>query len=50
MKVNWNTFVKKIVNIHFFLIKANKNNFLLSNWNFIKNYFDKIGANNIPSL
>ena len=27
MKMNLNTFVNKIVKIHYFLVKANKNNF-----------------------
>ena len=38
-------FLNKIVKICSFMVKASKNNFFLSNLNFIINYFDTIIVN-----
>ena len=46
MKINQNKFVNKILKIHSFLVKASKNKFLLLNWNFVINSFDRISVNN----
>ena len=46
MKIKWNTFVNIIVKIHYFLVKASKNNFCAQIEIFIINSFDIISVNN----
>ena len=45
--MNQNTFVNKIIKIHYFLVKVSKNNFCAQIEIFVINSFDIINVNNL---